>query len=66
MAYDDVNNDLPFPVVTSYISRAHYGMAFKEPFDTSKHTSEDRKEYDEVEGIDLAWDQMSWYVRKVG
>jgi hypothetical protein len=65
MGYDDFNDDLPFPVVTSYISKAHYGMAFKEPYDSSKHTDQDRKEYDEVADMDLVWDQMSWYVKKV-
>jgi hypothetical protein len=65
MGYDDLNDDQPFPVVTSYISKAHYGMAFKEPYDDSKHTGQDRKEYDKAEGMDLVWDQMSWYVMKV-
>lgn len=65
MSYDEIDDDLPFPVVTSYISKAHYGMAFKEPFDSSRHTSEDRVKYDEAEQMDLAWDQMSWYVKKV-
>lgn len=63
---DDFNDDQPFPVVTSYISKAHYGMAFKERFDNSKHTEEDRREYDPAKGVDLAWDQMRWYVSKVG
>jgi hypothetical protein len=63
--YDDHNDDQPFPVVTSYISKAHYGMAFKEHFDSSRHTDEDRREYDAAKGVDLVWDQMRWYVSKV-
>jgi hypothetical protein len=65
MGFDDFNDDQPFPVVTSYISKAHYGIAFKEQFDSSKHTEEDRREFDEAKGVDLAWDQMRWYVNKV-
>jgi hypothetical protein len=65
MGYDDYSHDQPFPVVTSYISKAHYGMTFKEPFDESKHTEEDRREYDAANDMDLAWDQMHWYVKKV-
>jgi hypothetical protein len=56
ISYDEANDDLPFPVVISYFSKAHYGMAFKEPYDCSRHTSEDRVKYDEAEQMDLAWD----------
>lgn len=65
MAIDDVDDDLPFPVVNSYIAKAHYGMAFKEEWDELRHSDADRKEYDEVEKMYIAWDQMSWYISKV-
>jgi hypothetical protein len=65
MGYDNFSHDQPLPMVTSYISKAHYGMTFKEPFDDTKHGPEDRREYDAANGTYLAWDQMHWYVRKV-
>ncbi|KAF2026845.1 hypothetical protein EK21DRAFT_92091 [Setomelanomma holmii] len=64
MGYDDVYDDQPYPVVTSYISKAHYGMAYKEPYDSEKHTLEDRRVYDDGRGMDMVWDQMRWYVHK--
>lgn len=65
MGYDDLNDQIPLPAVTSYISRAYYGMAFKEHFDSEKHTNEDKRIWDEAEQSFMAWDQMSWYVKKV-
>jgi hypothetical protein len=65
LGHDDFDDDRSFPEVTSYISTAHYGMAFKEPYDSSKHTDQDRKEYDVAMNMDLVWDQMTWYVKKV-
>jgi hypothetical protein len=64
MSYD-LNKDQPIPVVTSYISKAHYGMEFKEPFDSLKHTDDDRREFDVDKEMDFAWDQMYWFVNKV-
>ncbi|KAF1843607.1 uncharacterized protein K460DRAFT_396871 [Cucurbitaria berberidis CBS 394.84] len=62
MTYDDFI-DQPFPVVTSYISKAHYGMMIKEPFDSSKHAQEDRR-ICPVRHMDVVLDQMRWYVKK--
>jgi len=56
--------DLPFPVVTSYVSKAHYGMLIQEPFDSEKHREEDRKPCP-ARHMDLAHNQMRWYVTKV-
>lgn len=56
--------DQPLPVVTSYISKAHYGIVCKVPFDKEKHSEEDRK-FDSATNMDLAWNQMRWYVKKV-
>jgi hypothetical protein len=64
MSYD-LNQDQPIPVVTSYISKAHYGMEFKEPFNSEKHTADDRLVFDQDREIDFAWDQMYWFVKKV-
>ncbi|KAF1938603.1 hypothetical protein EJ02DRAFT_514404 [Clathrospora elynae] len=62
MTYDEFV-DQPFPVVTSYISKAHYGMMVKEPFDSSKHSEEDRTVCP-VRGMDVVFDQMRWYINK--
>ena len=56
--------DQPFPVVTSYISKAHYGMMIQEPFDSDKHIEEDRRTC-LARHMDLAHNQMRWYVQNV-
>ncbi|KAF2467960.1 uncharacterized protein BDR25DRAFT_266432 [Lindgomyces ingoldianus] len=60
--YDD-GQVMPVPMVTSYISKAHYGIVFKVPFDASKHPEEDRR-FDQATNQDLAYNQMQWYVSK--
>ncbi|KAH7341154.1 hypothetical protein BKA66DRAFT_544029 [Pyrenochaeta sp. MPI-SDFR-AT-0127] len=62
LTFDDVV-DQPFPLVTSYISKAHYGMVIQEPFDSSRHKEEDRRACP-ARHMDLAHNQMRWYVTK--
>ncbi|ORY19152.1 hypothetical protein BCR34DRAFT_609778 [Clohesyomyces aquaticus] len=65
MAFDDWDEEQPMrvPTVTSYISKAHYGIVCKVPFDDSKHKEEDRK-FDHATNQDLAYNQMQWYIGK--
>ncbi|KAF2113651.1 hypothetical protein BDV96DRAFT_647905 [Lophiotrema nucula] len=60
--FDD-HDDQDLPVVTSYISKAHYGIAYKVPFEASKHSEEDKK-FDAATSQELAYNQMRWYVAK--
>jgi hypothetical protein len=55
--------DAPISVVST-ISRASYGISYRTPFEKGVHLEED-KGYDSDEGIWKAYNQMSWYLRKV-
>ena len=50
--------------MTSTVSRANYGIAYKERFDENKHLNED-KYWDEIEGCFMAKHQMQWYLNRV-
>ncbi|OLN95475.1 Heat shock 70 kDa protein 12B [Colletotrichum chlorophyti] len=49
--------------VTSTVSRASYGIKFRDKYDETKHLRED-KQWDDDEGCWRAKNQMEWYLRR--
>ncbi|KAI1414508.1 actin-like ATPase domain-containing protein [Hypoxylon sp. FL1857] len=60
---DQANMNIPPVIITSTISRAHFGVQFKTKFEEGKHLEEDRQ-WDDLEERWKAKKQMHWYVRK--